>query len=588
MSKIEEVRKATYQEMLDKLKSEPHIVAIPRPTGFGKTYMVTDLIREKKYKNILYVYPAEIIKDTVLYRYYSEGEETEKTYQALGQINGVTLMTYKRLSMLEPDDLLLLGYDLIIFDECHRLGAVLTLPKAKLLREFNPNVHIIGVTATPNRSDGYDVIEEFFEGKTVSPYTLHDAFKDGLYNPPVYCYLHGDEANLESRILEDAFMAGEDIEDLNVTKVVKKKVVELASIYSIQDQIKQTCEENLNTEYMKFICFFSNHEQLILKSNRVISWFKAAFPGYRIRKEEVTSRDVTTADTKKLDGLSYRKKTIDFILCVDMLNMGYHVSDISGIVMYRATGSDIIYPQQYGRVLASGSQEDHVVFDIVDNLHRKLKIQAKQKPVVKIPPELIGVTETTGIELTTGGVDGIDGGVDNTGGGIETTGVDGIDGGIETTGGVDNTGGDVDKIGDVDNSGDDPWYNHTSDLLVMDLKLATCTATYREQIAKLVAEPMQIRCKEAFEAHFKRWCIANGYKYPVTNKELKALYATDKQAFVTYFENLIKENKLDYPMRDAEKLLEIGKTKPDGLPMEVFAKWKNVSIQSILELLEVA
>jgi len=275
-----------------------------------------------------------------------------------------------------------------------------------------------------------------------------------------------------------------------------------------------------------------------------------------IRHEEVSSRDVTTADTKKLEKLSYRENTIDLILCVDMLNMGYHVSDISGIVMYRATGSDIIYPQQYGRVLASGSLKDHVVFDIADNLHRKLKLQAKQKPHAQFPsvskkpidsatPGDANSPEDHPVEIHYDGPECFPG----------------------------STPPFSESHPEEPDEPERKWYNHTSDLLPCDLKLAACTATYREQIAKLVAEPMQIRCKEAFEAHFKRWCIANGYKYPVTNAELKSLYNTDKQAFISYFENLIKEHKLDYPMRDAAKLLEIGKARPDGLPMEVFAKW---------------
>lgn len=594
MSDIAAIRKQTFDSMRELLKNELHMVVVPRPTGFGKTCMTTDLIRDNAYKSILYVYPTEIIKNTVVDRYYSECEaDTEVLYKTMGEIKGVTLMTYKKLSMLEEDDQLLYNYDLIIFDECHRLGANYTLPKARLLRDLNPKAHIIGLTATPNRSDGFDIVEEYFKGVTVFPYTLHDAFQDGLYKIPVYCYLHGDEEHLEESIMEDAFMAGEDIDSLNVTKVLKKKVIEIARISDISDNIRQTCMETLDTSYMKFICFYSSHELLDIKSKRVVKWFKKAFPEYSIRQCEVSSRDYETQDVAKLAKFKRKENTIDLIHCCDMLNMGYHVKDISGIVMYRATGSDIIYPQQYGRVLDSGSSEDHVIFDIADNLHRKLKLQQKRKidtgghngpgPVVTgggekpidLPPIVSG-----GPVGTTGGGDHIDIPPVGTGG---TEG--GISGGTDVVPPTDNTGTE-ETPGDAETKR--KWYMGVSDLRTTDLRLASCTATYREQIAKLVAEPMQIRCKEAFEAHFRRWCIANGYKYPITNKELKQLYATDKKEFVAYFETLIKENKLDYPMRDAEKLLEIGKSRPDGLPMDVFAKWKNVSIQSILELLEVA
>jgi len=578
--KIKQIRKHTYDDMLKKLNSEPYMVAVPRPTGFGKTYMTTDLIKNGEYKHILYVYPTEIIKTTVVDRYYNECEDdTEEMYKAMGHINNVTLMTYKKLSMLDEGDPELYGYDLIIFDECHRMGAIHTLPNARVLRVSNPKAHILGLTATPNRSDNYDVIESYFKGITVFPYTLHDAFQDGLYKIPTYCYLPADEKNLESKILEDAFMAGEDINNLKVTKVIKKRVIEIAKLCDISDNIKQTCIAVLNnTSYMKFICFYSSYLQIDLKSKKVANWFKKAFPTHTIRQEEVSSRDKFTNDVKKLEKFSERENTIDLIHCCDMLNMGYHVKDISGIVMYRATSSDIIYPQQYGRVLDSGSDEEHVIFDIADNVHRKFKLNVR-RPDRVIPPTTIPPIDTTtgGDDTPTGGDGGIDGGVD-----------------IIDIPPIDVPGGD-DNITPVDVPGDDnppidngKWWTDVSNLQLIDLNLAPCTATYREQIAKLVAEPMQLRCKEAFEAHFRRWCIANGYKYPITNKELKELYNVDKKDFVDYFEKLIKENKMDYPLRDAEKLLEIGRTRADGLPMDIFAKWKNVSINSILELLEVA
>ena len=62
---LKEQRK-TLKDVREKLK-EKHKVIILRCTGFGKTYLATDIIKD--YKKVLYVYPAEIIKSTVEERY---------------------------------------------------------------------------------------------------------------------------------------------------------------------------------------------------------------------------------------------------------------------------------------------------------------------------------------------------------------------------------------------------------------------------------------------------------------------------------------------------------------------------------------
>ena len=74
---------------------------------------------------------------------------------------------------------------------------------------------------------------------------------------------------------------------------------------------------------------------------------------------------------QNLKDLKYKKNRVDLIFSVNMLNEGYHIDDLTGIFMYRGTQSDIVYIQQLGRVLSSGSANNGIVFDVVDNLHRK-------------------------------------------------------------------------------------------------------------------------------------------------------------------------------------------------------------------------
>lgn len=84
-----------------------------------------------------------------------------------------------------------------------------------------------------------------------------------------------------------------------------------------------------------------------------------------------SENEKTKENINHLKDLTHEENTIDLIYSCNMLNMGYHIDDLTGIVMYRMTSSNIIYAQQLGRINNSGISKHGVVFDVVDNLHRK-------------------------------------------------------------------------------------------------------------------------------------------------------------------------------------------------------------------------
>jgi len=71
MTKIDTLRDKTYKEACKILKVYGKC-AIIRPTGFGKTGILTRFIKDGNYKNIVYLYPADIIRTAVLRFYYGE------------------------------------------------------------------------------------------------------------------------------------------------------------------------------------------------------------------------------------------------------------------------------------------------------------------------------------------------------------------------------------------------------------------------------------------------------------------------------------------------------------------------------------
>jgi len=590
--------KEQYKTLMDareKLQKK-HKVVVLRCTGFGKTYLATELIKD--YKKVLYVYPAEIIKSTVENRYmdlvdkedeYGADEETINTSKAISKIPNCTMMTYMKLAILKDDeieDLLKQKYDLIIFDEAHRMGGRKAKYNIERILGRLKKTNYIGLTATPIRSDGMDIASIFFNNVMVYPYSIIDAMRDGIIKSPNYVYCAYDTCNSPKKLTETALTVGEEIGDDPVRSTIfKSRVLEAGKIDEIDmsEIIKEYCDKYTSTSYMKFIVFFSSINQMDSKLDDVISWFEVAYPDHKINTMRVSSKNSKESKDvgKRLNSLKRRKNNIDIIACIDMLNMGYHVNNISGILMYRGTSSNIIYVQQFGRALSSGSSKTPLVFDIVDNIHRKAVFDIRPSYCKRKNNKYL-----TDYELDEDNNLVVYDPENNAY--------------IHTNYYMDDDNNIVDENGDLtdleynEETGKiyeigDPRKESKNPSMITEecLNPVGGFATEREKIAKLEGELLSFKCHWVLETHFRAWCLNNHIIYPISNSDLKKFYGKEKKDFYNWFIDLLKRKKINYPFYDIEKLLYIG-TEDYNTPLAVCAAMKNISVTKVLDILGIA
>ena len=109
---------------------------------------------------------------------------------------------------------------------------------------------------------------------------------------------------------------------------------------------------------------------------------------YQARVYNLRTPGIQDANQKYLDAPNTDKAFADFetdtsdrlklLFCIDMLNEGVHVEEISGVILFRPTISPIVYKQQIGRTLTAGDNTAPLILDVVNNFEGLTSISGLQ------------------------------------------------------------------------------------------------------------------------------------------------------------------------------------------------------------------
>lgn len=599
INKQNKIREKTNQELLQLLMTY-HMANLIRPTGYGKTYHISSLVALFPNKNFLYLYPSEVVanaaKNSIITHAKITDPDVVETINSMSKFMNVTMMTYAMFSRQTPAEIKKIKADVVIADESHLLGGQHIKQNFHILKRSLKDAWFIGATATPMRMDGFDVTKVFFKNKKCFSYTIHDAIRDRMYPKPVVIYGVYNEATnddeLDAYIREEAFLGGQFGKKDIIESVIKKKFIEWCQINDIDKIFKRGCVKHIpNTEYMKWIVFFSSIAHITEKLPRIKEYWQKAFPNHNIRVTIIHSGNkVTRENQKKLNTIKKAHNTIDLIACVNMLNVGYHVSDLNGIIMYRATKSDTIYIQQMGRCLTFGSKIKPVIFDIVDNLHRsplfettdengnhvgkpnKGRKRKANKPIRCYTGLMVDKNNNVVI-ITPTGIEPTDYTIDENNriwidDELTDFEIDTNTRKIYTYGDNDNTNiftsGDIDpSTVTVDNTGK--------------------TATYKEFIARLAMTEKYQATKLAIYAFTFKYCMKEHIKFPINNKKWNELLAKQDKDFINGFKECFTKNGIAYPFQNKQMLIKWGLD--TSTPAQWFAQHYNTTIGMMCEML---
>ena len=337
--------------------------AIVHPTGTGNSFIAFKLCEDHPDKIICWLSPSEYIFSTQL----------ENLYQATNgyKPNNIVFFTYAKLMGMSKEEVQAIHPDYIVLDEYHRAGATYWQKGVEQLLFTYLDVPVLGLSATNIRylDNQRDMAQELFDGKIASQMSLGEAIVRGILNPPKYVlsmyYYQNTLEKYERRVKKTKSKVARD----NAEKCLE----ELRRTLEKAEGLDVIFKKHMTDPHGKYIVFCSNKEHMdqMMKHTEWFSKVDKKPHMYSVYSSD-PGADKAFKDFKEDNDNNHLR----LLYCIDALNEGIHVDDISGVILLRPTVSPIVYKQQIGRALSASKKTNAVIFDVVLNIENIYSIDS--------------------------------------------------------------------------------------------------------------------------------------------------------------------------------------------------------------------
>ncbi len=287
----------------------------------------------------------EVLADAAFGELYVGGTRPERWRHVFASVQSLSSYGVEKL----PPNF----FDVVVVDEFHHAEAA---TYRRLLDSLRPS-ELLGLTATPERTDGTDV-RSFFDGHTAAELRLWDALEADLLAPFHYFGVADpvDLSTLEWRrgdydvaALERVFTA----DDARVRVVLRQ----------LRDKV-------LDVHRMRALGF-------------CVSVGHAHFMAQRFDAAGIPARAVSgqTSAEDRADALrALRAREVNVLFAVDLFNEGLDVPDVDTLLLLRPTQSATVFLQQLGRGLRRTADKPVLtVLDLIGQQRREFRFDLKYR-----------------------------------------------------------------------------------------------------------------------------------------------------------------------------------------------------------------
>lgn len=252
-------------------------------------------------------------------------------------------------------------FDFIILDEAHHGSASSYRP---FLNYFKPKI-LLGLTATPERMDGENILEDFCN-RIAAEIRLPEALNKKLLSPFQYFGITDSIDLTNVRWEKGRYVASE------LTSIYTKNDIRVGEIISNLDKYTNDIND------VRAIGFCVTIEHAIFMAEK--------FNLRGLKSECLTSKNSSERDKIRE---RFRKKEFNYLFVVDIFNEGVDIPEIDTVLFLRPTESLTVFLQQLGRGLRLAEGKDCLtVLDFVGNSRPEYDFESKFRA-------LIGKTSTS-------------------------------------------------------------------------------------------------------------------------------------------------------------------------------------------------
>ena len=354
-------------------KRDPAMIVLP--TGAGKSLVIAELARIAKGRVLVLAHVKELVEQN--YQKYRSYDLPAGIYSAsLGQKDWDQKAIFGGVQSVAraPEDFFN-NFSLVVIDECHRVaeeGSTQYQDVIKKLKDRNPQLCILGLTATPYRL-GMGWIYEYSSIGEIKT-TQNRFFKQCVFELPLSYMIKNKYLTIPVKV--DIPVTCYDFSELT-EKNRSYTTAEVEEILKSQKRLTPLIIKNIIDITEKYerkgVMIFSSS---VKHAQEIMSHLPPDQSRLVVGDTEITERDKIVED--------FKNKKFKYLVNVSVLTTGFDAPHVDVIAIMRPTESNSLYQQIVGRGLRlSGDKKDCYILDYTGMGHDIYKPEISDKKPAK-------------------------------------------------------------------------------------------------------------------------------------------------------------------------------------------------------------
>ncbi|HBC3401176.1 TPA: DEAD/DEAH box helicase [Vibrio parahaemolyticus] len=336
--------------------STPAVIVLP--TGAGKSLVIAELARLAKGRVLVLAHVKELVEQNHA-KYEGYGLKGAIFSAGLGRKETDQLVVFASVqSVVRNLDSFKNQFSLLVIDECHRVPDDKNSSYQKVithLRELNPGIKVLGLTATPYRLGMGWIYQYHTRGQVRTEESRF--FRDCIFELPIRYLL--DENFLTPARMMDAPVLSYDFSQLKPANTGRYKEAEMDMVI---DKAKRATPQIVE----QIIQYARERKGVMIFAATV----RHAQEIHGLLPEGETAIVIGDTPTPERDAIiqAFKNREIKYLVNVSVLTTGFDAPHVDLIAILRPTESVSLYQQIVGRGLRlSEGKNECLILDYAGN-----------------------------------------------------------------------------------------------------------------------------------------------------------------------------------------------------------------------------